>query len=42
MGKLCLYCFSAFGMAAVMAAGLAGRAAVLAFRKRRLRQPGKR
>jgi basic amino acid/polyamine antiporter, APA family len=27
----------AFGMAAVMAAGLAGRAAVLAFRKRRLR-----
>jgi APA family basic amino acid/polyamine antiporter len=33
---------SAFGMAAVMAAGLAGRAAVLAFRKRRLRQPGKR
>ncbi|MDQ0865523.1 APC family permease [Arthrobacter globiformis] len=33
---------SALGMAAVMAAGLAGRAAVLAFRKRRLRQPGKR
>ncbi|GAB13447.1 putative amino acid transporter [Arthrobacter globiformis NBRC 12137] len=33
---------SALGMAAVMAAGLAGRAAVLAFRKRRLRRPGKR